>query len=63
MLFEVEPPGVETPCVTEGGELPGREDRLQEFASREGEQLSDVGRDRDTWLANVEELVDKPPVR
>ena len=43
VLFKIELPGVETPCVAEGGELPGREDRFQEFSSREGEQLSDIG--------------------
>jgi len=63
VLLEIEPPGVETPCVTEGGKLPGWKDCFQEFASWEGEQLSDVGWDRNTWLANAEELVDKPSVR
>jgi len=60
MFLEIKLPGVETPCIPEGGELPGREDRLQEFASREGKQLGDVGRDRDTGLTNAEELVYKP---
>ena len=59
MLLEIELSRVETPCVTEGGEPPGREDRFQEFASREGKQLSDIGRDRDPGLTNAEELVDK----
>ena len=43
MLFEIKLPGVETPCVPEGGELPGWEDCFEELASREGKQLSDVG--------------------
>ena len=42
VLLEIELPGVETPCVPEGGELPRREKRLQELASREGKQLSDA---------------------
>lgn len=37
VLLEIEPPGVETPCVAKGDEFPGREDRFQEFASGEGE--------------------------
>ena len=53
---------VETPFVAEGGELPGREDRFQEFTSREGEQLSDIGRNIDTRLTNIEELVDEHSV-
>ena len=60
VLLEIELPGVETPSVTEGGELRGREDRLQEFSSREGKQLSDIRCDRDAGLTNAEELVDKP---
>ena len=59
VLLQIEPPRVETPRVAEGGELPGREDRLQEFTSKEGKQLSDIGRNRDTRLTNFEELVDK----
>ena len=43
VLLEVEPPRVETPCVTEGSELPGREDRLQELTSGKCKQLRDVG--------------------
>ena len=43
MFLEIEPPRVETPCVAEGGELPGREDHFQEFTSREGKELSDIG--------------------
>ena len=43
VLLGIESPRVEIPCVAEGGELPGREDRFQEFSSREGEQLSDIG--------------------
>ena len=43
VLLEIELAGVETPCVTEGGELSGREDHIQEFTGREGKQLSDVG--------------------
>jgi len=60
MLLEIELAGVKTPCITEGGELPGGEDRFQEFASREGKQLSDISCDRDTRLTNTEELVDEP---
>ena len=62
MLLEIEPPGVETPCVTEGRELPGREDRFQEFTGGKGKQLRDVGRDSDTRSTNTEELVGKTPV-
>ena len=43
VLLEIESPGVETPSITESGELFGREDRFQKFASRESEQLSDIG--------------------
>ena len=60
MLLEIKFPGVETPCVPEGGELPGWENCFQELASREGKQLGNVGRDRNTWLANAEELIDEP---
>ena len=63
VLLEIELPGVETPRVTEGGELPGREDRFQEFSSRECEQLSDICRDRNTGLTNTEELIDKTSVK
>ena len=62
MLLEVEPPGVETPHVAEGGELPGREGCLQEFTCGEGKQLSDVGRNFDARPMNTEELVDKRSV-
>ena len=62
VLLEIESPRVETPCVAEGGELPGREDCFQEFTSREGKQLSDIGRKPDTRLTNIEELVDKRSV-
>ena len=60
VLLEIELSGVETPCVTEVSELPGWEDRFQEFASRECKQLSDVGCDRNTGFTDAEELVDKP---
>jgi len=40
VFFEIELPGVKTPRVTKGSELPGREDRFQEFTGRKGEQLS-----------------------
>ena len=63
MLLEIELSRVKTPCVTESGELSGRKDRFQEFAGREGEQLGDISRDRDTGLTNAEELVDKPSVK
>ena len=63
MLLRIELPGVETPRVTESGELPGREDRFQEFAGREGKQLGDVCYDCDAGLANAEELVDKRSVK
>ena len=63
MLLEVKLPRVETPCVSEGSEPPGREDRFQEFACREGKELSDTGRDRNTGLTNAEELVDKSSVK
>ena len=43
VLLEIEPPGVETPCVTKGRELPGREGRFQELTSGKGKQLRDVG--------------------
>ena len=56
MLLEIELSRVKTPCVTESGELSGRKDRFQEFAGREGEQLGDISRDRDTGLTNAEEL-------
>ena len=59
VLLGIESPRVETPCVVEGGELPGREDRFQKLTSREGKQLSDVGRNCDTRRANIEELVDE----
>ena len=36
VFLEIELAGVETPYVTEGGELPGREDRFQEFAGEIG---------------------------
>ena len=62
MLLDIEPPRVETPRVAEGGELPGREDHFQEFPSREGKQLSDIDRNRDTGLTDTEELVDKRSV-
>lgn len=63
MLFEIEPSRVETPCITEGGELLMWEDRFEELASGEGKQLSDIGRDSDTGLTNTEELIDKPSMR
>ena len=59
MFLEIELPGIETPSVTERGELPGREDRFQEFASREGEQLSDICCDSNAGLTNAKELVDE----
>ena len=37
VLLGVELAGVKTPRVTKSGELPGREDRFQEFSSRKGE--------------------------
>ena len=63
MLLEIELPGIKTPHVTKGGELPRREDRFQEFTCREGEQLNDIGCDRNAGLTNAEELVDKPSVK
>ena len=63
VLLEIELAGVKAPRVPEGGEPPGRQDRFQEFAGREGKQLSDICPDRDTWLANAEELVDKRSVK
>ena len=62
VLLEIEFSGVKTPHVTKGSELPGREDRFQEFAGRESKKLSDVGRDRDAGLTDAEELVDKTSV-
>ena len=62
VLLEIELPGVQTPRVTEGGELPSREDQFQEFTSREGQELSDTRCDRDAGLTDAEELVDKPSV-
>ena len=62
MLLGVELAGVEAPCVPEGGELSGRKGRFQEFACREGKQLSDVCRDRNARLTNTEELVDERSV-
>ena len=59
VLLGVEPAGIESPCVPEGGELSGREDRFQKFAGGEGQQLSDIGCDRDTGLTNTEELVNE----
>ena len=62
VLLRVELPGVKTPCVAKGGELPRRENCFQEFTSRKGEQLNDIGRDNNAGLASGEELVDKPSV-
>ena len=62
VLLEIESPRVETPRVAKGGELSGREDRFQEFTSRKGKQLSDVGRNQDIRPTNTEELVSKPSV-
>lgn len=63
MLLEIELPGIKTPRITKDGELPGREDRFQEFASRESKKLSDIGCDGDAGLTDAEELVDKPSVK
>ena len=60
VLLEIEFSGVKTPHMTKGGELPCREDRFQEFSSRESKKLSDIGRNRDAGLTDAEELVDKP---
>ena len=62
VLLDIKLPRVETPRVVEGGELPGREGRFQEFTSKEGKQLSDICRNSDTRLTNKEELVDKRSV-
>ena len=63
VLLEIELPGVKTPRITKGGELPSREDRFQEFSSREGEQLGNIACDRDGGLTDTEELVDKPSAK
>ena len=63
VLLEIKLAGIETPRVTKGGEPPGWEERFEEFAGREGEELSDIGRDRDSGPTNAEELVDKASER
>ena len=62
MFLEIEPPRVETPGVAEGGKLPGREDRFQEFTSREGEHLSDSDRKLEIMEIKSEVLVEKRSV-
>jgi len=59
VLLEIEFPGVKTPRITKGGDLPSREDGFEEFTSREGKQLSDISCDRDAGLTDAKKLVDK----
>ena len=63
VLLEIELSRVETPGVSEGGELPGREDRFQKFSGRKSKKLRDVSGDGNNWLTNAKELVDKTPVK
>jgi len=55
----VERTGVQTPGVTESGELPVGQDLLQGLSSGVTQNLNNVSIDGDTRLANAEELVDE----
>lgn len=59
VLLLVESPRVEAPGVAKGGELPCGQDSFHKLTRREGENLNDVGIDRNTGLTDTEELVDE----